>query len=1302
MKRNNKPNKRWIKLVGVLTAAALGLTYAGSALADDFTLPGTTSSDSSTGTWADQADGDVSNVPDDGTDSTDGDTDTGNTNADGNVSDDSNDNNTPATPQVVTPIANCDNVQDWSTLAGCVTNGQSGLVTITKTIDVPAGGAVAVSQGNVILTATTGNQPALTATATSGNLDAFFVVNNGATLTVGQDANDGGFSYKNGNRWFAYVNTGGTLTVNNGTFDGNNTTANTNRTQGTLAYINGGSVVINGGTFSNNKAERGGVVYSDTGDIAVHGGEFSGNESTLAGGVFMQKSPTGVMTVDETVGKVKFSNNVSYTSGGAIHSDGTLTISGGEFNGNKTEATNEKGNGDGQGGGAISQDQGSTTITGGTFTGNAQTFTSDVQCTNDKPNPCHRYRSGGGAIRLDGGSLIIVGGVKFTQNYSRTYGWGVGGGAIYVQGKLSIRNDDRGNKPLFDHNWSGIYDHQYMQDAGGNDLTDDNGNKVIPNGGAGGAIFVQDGNSEAFFMGGKFTGNSSGYLGGAVYTEEHSTSYIAKAVAYSNTAGHFGGGLWLCPSGIGEASKGGNIALFDNSVSKGTDPNTENQNPLKGTDQYTKDSDGTEAGADFAIMNPYHKRNSGITKSSFVLMDSWFTDRTESAVTWYHDGSPLRDASGYDDAYQNSVPNQGSNRNLAVSKKGGRYGEVVNSTIDGYVDHAKDLKLGLEGNTSAEYTTTGVALKAVVTGNAAQQASKKSAAKAAAAVEMTGNQARLSGGAFGTNGNVKFSSPYTASWSKVKNNADGSTPTTATKDNQLAGSEWLIETKSATIKVKNGDGTANTTDVTTIGGPFDPNFYPKVCTADQLAAGDWENGYCWKEEIDSNGNVTKRSAIVKDNTSNDADGNVNYAGFDNNPDGGGFDINNLANGKYTVTEYKAPAGYSPSSKKYTFTVGNAQAEWSDGNGDLGVEAVIGNTVLPGVSWGKMDGDHPTEAVKNTTWTVTPIDQNGTPYTVSDCVKQTANGIACEDAGNANAPTNHVLSDHNPDAGVFTLENLPAGRYKLEESKTPDGYWKSSRMTAESYYWFDIEPGATKTAALMYHDGSVKPATNTEVTSKVIINQQPNVLWSKVDVQNVNGNALDGSGWTITGPYADAAGTHVHDAQGNDLTVTAPVADCKSESGATTPCSSGHNTVDTTGKIAKITAYADLDNAAGKLKVSGLARPASSTAGAYTYELKETRAPEGYVLSGLTYTFKIEYEQPAQGTIIQVKAPDGAGSMQVQHGDNDNLNLIPNAKPISQLPLAGGDARSWMLIGGGLALMAALAALATGRVKRREL
>ncbi|PJM78431.1 prealbumin-like fold domain-containing protein [Bifidobacterium scaligerum] len=1383
-------------LLALLAAVAMLLVCSMPASAEDTAGDGSGDTQSSqsqngngSGTWADQADGTVTVAPGttdtNSTPSTDGNTAYGNasgsdSSASGNPSDATSNANAdnatsdgtavdgqqsdfaPADSQAVAPVAtgDCAAVSDWDTLVSCVRDNVPAdgvLVTIAKRITAPANSGPVTIGGNVTLTATDDVDPALT----SSTGDAIFVVNGDHTLTIGKNANDASFSYKNAQRWLALVNKdaagkAGTLVINNGTFDSIKTTG-TGYDTGSVANVDHGTVTFNGGTFSNNqaknggvirnnggtltvsggtftgnvstgdnagndgggviwqdnngfttinngtfkenKAVRGGVMRSNTGDITVNNGTFDGNSSDQAAGAFMQNT-TGTMTVNGGT----FSNNVANTSGGAIHSDGTLKVTAGTFTANKTYG------GDNQGGGAISQDQGSTTITGGTFTGNAQTFTSDVQCTNDNPVPCRKATGGGGAIRVDGGSLIIEGGVTFTQNYSRSYGWGVGGGAIYVNGSLSVRNDSRGVKPKFDHNWSGIYEHQYMQDANGKDLTDDKGNKVIPNGGAGGAIFLQGNDKNppvAYLMGGSFTNNSSGYLGGAIYTEENSVTYIAKAVAYSNTAGHFGGGLWLCPSGSGEASKGGNIALFDNSVDKGSDSNSENQNPVSG-------ANGVEAGDDFAIMNPYHKRHED---TSFMLMDTWFTDRTEKAVTWYHDGSPLQDASGYDDSYQKW--NSGvkpTNNNIAVSSEDSRYNEnsADNRAIPDseYTDYVKNLTLGWNGDghsTSAEFHDRGVALKAVVTGTPEEQASKKSAARASAAVEITGNQARLSGGAFGTNGNVKFSSPYTASWSKVKNNEDGTTPTKATKDNQLAGSEWLIETKSATIAVKNGDGTTNTTDVTTVGGPFDPNFYPKVCTAGQLAAGDWENGYCWKEETDANGKVTKRSAIVKDNTSNDKDGNTSYAGFDNNPDGGAFDINNLANGKYTVSEYKAPAGYGPSSETYTFVVGNAQAEWTDGNStSLGIEAVIGNSALPGVSWSKVDGDHTNEAVKDTEWKVTPIDNDGkttgTAYTVTDCVTTNSAGIACADA--ANDLNNHVFADRNPDAGVFTLEGIPAGRYKLEEAQTPDGYWQSDRMTDSSYYWFvDIKAGSTdKTVPLMYHDGKDTTNPDSEIANKTIVNQKPNVQWSKVAKDN--DELLSGSAWSLRGPLKfDTASGKYEDVtvSGKTLTTTVTVTDCVSENGATSPCSSEHNTVNATTGL--VTAYADLDNEAGKFKVSGLV-PAPDTATEYYYELTETRAPQGFVLSQTTYRFKIEHSVPTTGP-VQICTPDTSTSSKVTRAAGDACtyvtdNKIANIRQVTALPFTGGvDAREWLLYGGAFAVCAAVALALVNEYRKRK-
>lgn len=343
--QSRKPGKFWMKLVGALTAAALGLTYAGSALADDFTAPDTSSStDSSVSsdadTWAGQADGTLDTAPSDASDNT-------GTN-DGSASENASNTQSDATTQpAVTTAEGCTDVQDWATLADCVST-KTGVVTITKTIAVPAGPAVEV-KNNVVLTATTGGQPALTTTATKGELDAFFVVNDGETLTIGQSTDDAGFSYKNGNRWLAYVNVGGSLVVNNGTFDALNTTTNpdVNRRQGTLAYNNGGNITINGGTFTSNKALNGGVVSSSNGTIAIKGGVFESNESTKNSGSQNGGGAIRLVTTQTTTEK-----------------PGTLTVTGGTFTGNKVDAQTPH-----SGGGAIWA-QGEVTISGGVYAHN--------------------------------------------------------------------------------------------------------------------------------------------------------------------------------------------------------------------------------------------------------------------------------------------------------------------------------------------------------------------------------------------------------------------------------------------------------------------------------------------------------------------------------------------------------------------------------------------------------------------------------------------------------------------------------------------------------------------------------------------------------------------------------------------------------------------------------------------------------------------------------------------------------------------------------------------------------------------
>ncbi|PJM75430.1 SpaA isopeptide-forming pilin-related protein [Bifidobacterium simiarum] len=762
---------------------------------------------------------------------------------------------------------------------------------------------------------------------------------------------------------------------------------------------------------------------------------------------------------------------------------------------------------------------------------------------------------------------------------------------------------------------------------------------------------------------------------------------MAKAVATENVAGHFGGGFWLCPSGNGEASKGGNIALYSNKTNPSIDANTtpsdddkesKHSNDLA-TIQKNKNYGGQNAvnqgGDDFAIMNPYSKRDH-VSTNTFQLMDTWFTDRTEKAVTWSWDGQPIKEASGFGDYWQGGAP--GYNEAVAATKKTGDFtdpqGNPVNFDSDMYM-----IRLGYSGQT--DMYQTGVALKATVTGTEAEVAAKKTGAMQSAAVRMTGNQARLSGGAFGTNGRVLFSTPYTASWSKV-DSKDSS--------KELAGAEWQITTKPAEVQFKDADGKVTKTETVT-GGPLNEDFYPTLCATDDKGAlteagkTAYEAGTCWKQETDADGNVTQRSAIVKDNA-----GDESYVGFDNNPDGGGFDINNLASGVYQVTERKAPTGYSPSTETYTFTVADAQAQWDNGTGKpTTTDKAIGNTPLPGVSWKKIDADQTSTEVGRSGWTVALLDSKGDPiadetYTVDDCVDDTTNTAAAKCADDKNDLTKKTLADTDGSAGEFTIQPPTAGTYRMQETTTPNGYWKPAGNVYYTFTVTDADLNGNTDVPIKDKDG------NTVGNGYGIPNTQPQASWSKVPVDKKDDPSalLTGSTWQVYGPL---------NADGKEIagkTTTATVKDCESESGAPDPCASHTNTKDAAGKI---TAYADVDNAGGKFKILGLTPPDGTTHQTYTYQLTEINAPDGYVASKTTYSFKI----PAAATHVLIDAPTGA-SLPVSHKPSGNENLIPNVRAVASLPLTGGTtAREWLLIGGAFAAVAAATGFGINEYRKRR-
>ncbi|PST46561.1 hypothetical protein COO72_12465, partial [Bifidobacterium callitrichos] len=494
------------------------------------------------------------------------------------------------------------------------------------------------------------------------------------------------------------------------------------------------------------------------------------------------------------------------------------------------------------------------------------------------------------------------------------------------------------------------------------------------------------------------------------------------------------------------------------------------------------------------------KQNNPVSSNQFLLLDTWFTDRSKAAITWQWDNAPLHESSGYHDSWMPTAGNKRQDIEAVLATT-----DTTTTTNKGQLDvsHIPTTGLllqlqanpGVNDNDTHTWIRTGVGLKAKVINDDA-----KDGAKAGARVYMTKNQARLSGGAFGSNGVVIFDTPYSMEWSKTSVTADGKPDT----DKPLAGSTWTL------TYAQSPEGGS--------GNPYqDPDMRPADCSTDTFSGGEVSED-CWHKVGD--GTTGKWSVDIVDNGKRD-----------NNPLAGGLGVENLAPGTYELKEKTPPAGYHATRNVYTFTIVPGEAgvlpptpkltlktgTTNDGFGplDSSTANAIGNKPIEGhLAWTKnAEG----QRLHDTTWTITHTKTN-TPgdkdvnVTVSDCVSTT-----CD----AN------IHDTDPDAGEFDIpitdtNAWPDGSYTLHEETAPARYWKVADRT------FTITTADNQDRTVTWNDGK-----GGDMTDEVM-----GVAWSKIDA--ADHGLLAGSQWTITKTGAAGAQTE-----------TWTVSDCETE-GCTTP------------------------------------------------------------------------------------------------------------------------------------------------------
>ena len=285
----------------------------------------------------------------------------------------------------------------------------------------------------------------------------------------------------------------------------------------------GGTLNLESGVLRN-KADKKRVVCVSGGAFHMSGGYIvGGNHQHGGGGVYICKENNGIMTM---IGGV-IAANKSKLGGGICAEGGTLNLSGGVVTGNQVD-------GDVNGGG-IYVTNATLNLSGVAYvTNNIQTCT----CKDDKDN-----QHGGGGIATWDNSRMNMSGGYVTGNDA----WLAGGG-IYAG------FCDRSNK--------------FTMSGGtiaGNHVKEGEGGGLRIAGGTEGVI--QADSDKKIYITNNETESMDDWGGGGIFVQHKGTLNITNALITKNSAGGFGGGIAVCPTGetLIVHAEGG--AVYDNSAS---------------------------------------------------------------------------------------------------------------------------------------------------------------------------------------------------------------------------------------------------------------------------------------------------------------------------------------------------------------------------------------------------------------------------------------------------------------------------------------------------------------------------------------------------------------------------------------------------------------------------------------------------------------------------------------------------------------------------------------------------------------
>ena len=303
------------------------------------------------------------------------------------------------------------------------------------------------------------------------------------------------------------------------------------------------------------------------------------------------------------------------------------------------------------------------------------------------------------------------------------------------------------------------------------------------------------------------------------------------------------------------------------------------------------------------------------------------------------------------------------------------------------------------------------------------------------------------------------------------------------------------------------------------------------------------------------------------------------APHDVDPRVGRFKIENLPDGTYTLKEFKAPAGYWLNTTEYGFTVRNGELTWTAGKEpDVHDNEHWISDKPTQVAWEKVDGTT-NKALAGSGWTIEQKTGDG-----ENDWKPINEVVDC-----TNAPCNASVTykDEDPAPGKFLVKYLPVGKYRISETRIPEGY-----ESVGDYYYFEITATAPATSEGIVYINN-KPLANKRTTGTV--------NWKKVSSEDsaASKTPLAGSEWQLTYTSYDKI-------TNSDDTTTPKTIICQlTDTGSSCTVN---------GESKNVAWAVDLDPDNGEFSYAKL--PWGD------YVIVETKAPDGYNLDTTEHRFTI--------------------------------------------------------------------------------